>query len=1169
MALVLGLAVLATPRETHAQVSTNYWKLLANVLQPNIASWTFELPYLGGGGTRCVAVDNNGLFSATACGGGGGGGGSFNWNTATNYGQLVYATTTPTLWFQSGVFASSTSYLSNLVSTNATATNATTTNLAITGLSGNAGQCLTINASGAVVTITCGTSATFPFTLGLYNGQNVNSTSTGIRITNGASPLGLIASSTFVTFASSSQLSNAGPTWLTALANGTVNVDSSGLLYRTATSTATLSSTFSYTGVLGSFLGGTSGTLSIANNGLTLAMFPTIAANTVLGNNTSAVATPVAISTSTLYGICTGGQVVGWSNITNGLGCIATSTTAGSGITSITGPTGITWTGTPAVTGTLNSGFSIREIPSWTVGASGADFTTIQSALDRCGVVGGGEIKLTDTTYAIGGTGLLWKGSNCAIWGRGPGTTTISFTGATTAIAPNTTGFTHNEIHNVFFSGPGNTTSIAINWSNMTHGIVDNVQTSAVGTSLRLNDTTDTTFYNSFTNLDFNDNHAFCIDASSTNPVNDNYFSNIFCGDAATSNVISVQLNNGNGNVFNQINPEPATLTGTVGLKIFDNKLATNNGVFNNQFTNWYIEANGVGVSIADTVNPTAGGIQRNTFTNITSEANTVDWSVTKGAIALNSINGYDSNFGVAINNIGGPLTIGTSSQLQVNGTALQNAQFSVNASSTQSLNALLVGLNQTTYFRIDNSGNAYLPLITGTQCLHVTTGGVISGTGSDCGSGGGSSFPFTPTTNFAVNTSATSTPIWARAGIFASTTSFFDAGIFTSLVGIGTTSPYGMLSIGAPATTSPYFVIGSSTSEVFKITPSPDAFPHVGIGTTTPWGAFAIASAAYNYLAPLMTVSTSSGQFGNILTAFATTTTLSALAVSSLGDGFLGDSGARVGIGTVNSSGYPGLLDQLVVNGRIETQDWKHFECSPNPANLSIINDTAVGCGAFAFADGSDATWAARSGVLDAGMLTMTNINGNGGGFFVGDAVGTTNTGFRFSTTTVVMQAEVAAASIFTVAETGAIGTSSRYVGFTNTDSSGTGMSVEPTAGCYFVASSTQANWQALCRTSATAVTQVNTVFSSTTSAVNTLTTEGFMYRFRIEADNNSAKFYVSSPLQAMTLVANIATNYPNTTALNAGVYVAQVTGTAGGFIPGIIIGKIDVWAKKTLWLK
>lgn len=364
-------------------------------------------------------------------------------------------------------------------------------------------------------------------------------------------------------------------------------------------------------------------------------------------------------------------------------------------------------------TGTSCGGAGSGQSPyTWTVAASGGSFTTIQGALDACGTAGGGNIILTDKSYAQGTTGLLWKGSNCAIWGRGPGTTTITYTGATTYIKTNSAAgdFTHDEIHNIFFSGDSNASSVAINWSDMTHGIVDDVQTSGVGTSLLLNDTQNITFYNAFTNLDFNNNIAFCINASSTNPVNANKFENIFCGDAATSNVVGLQLNNGNGNSFNLINLEPGSLTGTVGINIFDNKLATNNGVFNNTFSNFYVEANATGVKIATTVNPAAGGIQRNTFENITSEANTVDWSVSNAAIALNTINGYDSNFGAPINLIGGPLGIGTSTSLSTPLRATENAMLMVNASSTQADNAVLVGAAQTTLLRVSTAGLMFAP---------------------------------------------------------------------------------------------------------------------------------------------------------------------------------------------------------------------------------------------------------------------------------------------------------------------------------------------------------------------------------------------------------------------------------------------------------------------------
>lgn len=48
---------------------------------------------------------------------GSGGGGSFPFSADTNYGQVVYSTSTPTLWFKSGVFASSTSQFVNASTT--------------------------------------------------------------------------------------------------------------------------------------------------------------------------------------------------------------------------------------------------------------------------------------------------------------------------------------------------------------------------------------------------------------------------------------------------------------------------------------------------------------------------------------------------------------------------------------------------------------------------------------------------------------------------------------------------------------------------------------------------------------------------------------------------------------------------------------------------------------------------------------------------------------------------------------------------------------------------------------------------------------------------------------------------------------------------------------------
>lgn len=1206
IALIVTASIFIAPKPAHAQVSTNYWKLLANVLQPNIASWTFELPYLGGGGTRCVAVDNSGLFSATACGGGGGGGGSFPFTATTNYGQLVYATSTPTLWFQAGLFASSTSHFVNADFTNSTSTNATSTHFAILGVTNTllkttpAGAVVpaisntdyqvpitftTTGSSGAATfngtalnipvysfTDTVGnwftpvaygnaTSTTIGFNLGLLsvgsttvngifhlplangqlninngaaysgasttfsggltytNGNVVNSGVTSLTAGNGISLSGSTggvtvtntigylfpnnATSTTLTFnnglVSVGSTTINGQLTLSTTTAGCLNTSSAGVVYAAACASggtgaypftpttnfgslaqattgipwfqnglqASSTSQFGQGIFAGSvtggqflstsssitvpnyslttdsdtgigfdntngmyFLGGGTehfaitasgpggnydfgpgssssfgpqlldtngndtvpslyfrgsgyglwydGSLEISGGGARLAAFQnggisfsqpftvntgklstlnggflSTASSTVNGQfavSTStqgcasfgvggvlystgtacgtgggggstdfnylsnfarimaATTSPIwaqgglfasstlVVGTSTYNGLyvdmnsgkvgigCQNLNSVRWSfgcgtnaninpninllvtdpadarsgvavnnagvftkalgqsiygydytagaplplelqefgndvgigtstpsqilsvqgntlisgnesvagftatgtidfsilaatngclNVTGGIvgstgtacgsssgsafpftpqtygnsttsiigfvnGLISAGSTTisslGSGevasfnghlysspTTTLTAGTNISYSGgTPVIFGsspiTINASASgAGQSPySWTVAASGGNYTTIQAALTQCGAVGGGNIILTDPSYAQGATGLTWRGSNCAIWGRGPGTTTITFTGATTGFKTNSAvgDFTHDEIHNVILSGDNNASGVAIDWSDMTHGIVDDVQITGFARGLRLNDTQNITFYNSFTNIDMNAISVIGIDASSTNPVNANTFHNIFIG-STVANVIAFQLNNGNGNLADMIFAEPGSLTGTVGLKLFDNKLATNNGVFNNTFSNWYIEANATGVSIPNTVNPAAGGIQRNTLSNITSEANTTDWSVVAGAIALNNFNcNYDSNFGNCLTSEAGPFGIGTSSEILAIGNT-PNAMLAVNASSTKALNAVLVGLGtgaNTTFFRISNTGTMFAP---------------------------------------------------------------------------------------------------------------------------------------------------------------------------------------------------------------------------------------------------------------------------------------------------------------------------------------------------------------------------------------------------------------------------------------------------------------------------
>lgn len=85
-----------------------------------------------------------------------------------------------------------------------------------------------------------------------------------------------------------------------------------------------------------------------------------------------------------------------------------------------------------------------------------------------------------------------------------------------------------------------------------------------------------------------------------------------------------------------------------------------------------------------------------------------------------------------------------------------------------------------------------------------------------------------------------------------------------TGNVGVGTTSPYGLFSVNAPAGNStPEFVIGSSSGEIMSVRSNNQTL--VGIGTTSPWRGLSVATtAAFSGL--------SSASAGNALCINATT---------------------------------------------------------------------------------------------------------------------------------------------------------------------------------------------------------------------------------------------------------------------------------------------------------
>jgi hypothetical protein len=320
-----------------------------------------------------------------------------------------------------------------------------------------------------------------------------------------------------------------------------------------------------------------------------------------------------------------------------------------------------------------------------------------------------------------------------------------------------------------------------------------------------------------------------------------------------------------------------------------------------------------------------------------------------------------------------------------------------------------------------------------------------------------------------------------------------------------------------------------------------------VAIGTTTATGTLAVQSPSLG-----QTVAQFFSNMGSttmaVLTATSTVQHASALA------GFAQDSLARVVIGINPLVGYyrsGKLFGALTVSGPIYQEGWDQVDCSQLVGATAIAADGLTGCDGFAFyEDGTETLTATTEGGNVFARLSTSLTNGGAGVFVNAPSTGA----YIFATSTPKLEIT---ARMHTMQNWG---TSTRaYIGFTNIASAGTAYEIEPTIGCYFTASSSLANWQAVCRTSAAAQTVVDTGVASTTAAG---TGNGRPYRFFIEADSVEAKFFIqSSEAGNLTQVAGITTTYPSTNALNAGAHFGGPTGVAAR--------GIDIYDMNFAWRK
>lgn len=153
---------------------------------------------------------------------------------------------------------------------------------------------------------------------------------------------------------------------------------------------------------------------------------------------------------------------------------------------------------------------------------------------------------------------------------------------------------------------------------------------------------------------------------------------------------------------------------------------------------------------------------------------------------------------------------------------------------------------------------------------------------------------------------------------------------------------------------------------------------------------------------------------------------------------------------------------------------------------------------------------------------------------------------------------------SVVTVPETSNTASSSVYfIGFMSI----TGAAAEYTtygSGCYFSASTTKNNWQAMCNNGGTMTIQ-DTGVASTSAPSNPGTTT----KMRVEMNGSTARFFIATSSNNAFIQTNIiTTNIPTTTSLTPLVSVGHIgAGTTGGVSPEPWVRYIRMWYRDPEW--
>lgn len=369
------------------------------------------------------------------------------------------------------------------------------------------------------------------------------------------------------------------------------------------------------------------------------------------------------------------------------------------------------------------------------------------------------------------------------------------------------------------------------------------------------------------------------------------------------------------------------------------------------------------------------------------------------------------------------------------------------------------------------------------------------------------------------------------------------DAGAFTYL-----TETTDDLALGATVTsTAPFWWDVSATTSYIGNGGAGDSVIQFG-PTSSPW------TIGFDDTNDSYTISSSTALGSNFFQVMMSTS--SVMSNVSLSTIVRDDVGYRVSFGADGYYGRTDVLDHVVVRGRIRKPDWFEADC-PIPGGATAINaDTALAQGSTFtcpnfdfFEDGTETLTAVAGAGFAYGQMGGAVADGGSGTFVSGATAGW----MRLATSTPSLEVTARIGTIVANSST-----TQYFIGFVDEAALSTTYETPPAAGCFFTASTTQANWRAICRTALSAATNVDTGVAST--SINT--GAGNFLTFRIDADSDNARFYIKNgPTGVMNLVADISGTYPATTPLNAGLMWGRTFGTQA--IQFDFLG-LNVWWRK-----